>query len=141
MTRIDKIDMVIGYRADRQDSWYCKLNSRIGNWFVRTLLDVRVRDVNCAYKLLRRDLLRDLPLASEGAMINTELLALATRAGWNFQELPVRHYLRRFGKPTGTKPIIILRTVVEFFQFLRRADLPKPNLPVPSGSQISVIIR
>ena len=82
---IDPVDMVLGYRENRQDPWHRKLNSKVGNWLARTLLGVRVRDINCAYKLFRRELLQSLPLASDGAMINTELLALAARAGWSFR--------------------------------------------------------
>ena len=79
---IDKIDMVIGYRVERQDRWHRKLNSRFGNYIARTLLAVSARDINCAYKLLRREALSGLTLKSSGAMISTELLALATKAGW-----------------------------------------------------------
>lgn len=117
---LDKIDMVIGYRANRQDSWHRKLNSRIGNAIARALLGVRARDINCAYKLLRREALRHLPLSCDGAMISTELLALASRAGWRLEELPVTHFPRRFGQPTGARPRVILRTILEYFQIRRR---------------------
>lgn len=129
MTLLENIDMVIGYREDRQDPWYRRFNSRIGHWFVRRVLGVPVRDANCAYKLVRRDLLRELSLEAEGAMISTELLANGIRAGWNFREVPVRHYPRTRGKPTGTQPIVILRTIVEFIQFWRRHYLPGSNSP------------
>jgi glycosyltransferase involved in cell wall biosynthesis len=120
VANIDKIDMVIGYRARRHDAWHRKLNSLVGNWIVRSLLGVRVRDINCAYKLLRRESVACLALHSNGALINTELLALAGRAGWKVKELPVKHLPRRCGRSTGANPMVIFRTVLEYFQLRRR---------------------
>src|ERR1039457_5019147 len=97
LNAIDSVDMVIGYRVDRQDPWFRKVNSRIGNWIARRQFGVRARDINCAYKLLRRAALQQLPLVSNGAMINTELLAHAAREGWIFHELPVNHFPRTHG--------------------------------------------
>jgi glycosyltransferase involved in cell wall biosynthesis len=126
MAQIDAVDMVLGYRADRQDRWLRKANSRFGNWLARTLLGVQVRDINCAYKMFHRDSLQKLPLTSEGAMINTELLALAAHAGWTFREIAVAHYPRKFGAATGAKFQVIVRTVAEYFQLRRRvAALPR----------------
>jgi glycosyltransferase involved in cell wall biosynthesis len=126
MAQIDSVDMVLGYRVDRQDQWLRKANSRFGNWLARTLLGVQVRDINCAYKMFHRDSLQQLPLTSEGAMINTELLALAAHAGWTFREVAVAHYPRKFGAATGAKFQVIVRTVAEYFQLRRRvAALPR----------------
>jgi glycosyltransferase involved in cell wall biosynthesis len=127
VAQIDAVHMVLGYRANRQDQLFRKINSRIGNWLARTLLGVRVRDINCAYKLFHRDFLQRLPLLSEGAMINTELLALAAQAGWTFHEVAVAHYPRKFGVATGAKFQVIVHTFGEYFQLQRRiAGLRRP---------------
>jgi glycosyltransferase involved in cell wall biosynthesis len=118
--QIDAFDMVIGFRANRQDRWWRKANSRIGNWLARTLLGVRVKDINCAYKMFHRLLLQQLSLTSEGAMISTELLAFAAQAGWTFQEVAVAHYPRKFGSATGARFLVIIRTFVEYFQLRHR---------------------
>jgi glycosyltransferase involved in cell wall biosynthesis len=120
ISRIDKVDMVIGYRAHRQDHWPRRLNSRLGNWFARAFLEVRARDINCAYKLMWRESLRQLALTSNGAIINTELLTFAARAGWDVRELPVKHFPRNFGRATGANARVIGRTIIEFFRLWRR---------------------
>jgi glycosyltransferase involved in cell wall biosynthesis len=126
LAQIDAVDMVLGYRSDRQDRWLRKANSRFGNLLARTLLGVRVRDINCAYKMFHRNSLQQLPLTSEGAMINTELLALAAHAGWTFREIAVAHYPRKFGAATGGRFQVIVRTIAEYFQVRRRvAALPR----------------
>lgn len=119
IAQVDAVHMVLGYRAG-QDRWLRKVSCYIGNWLARTLLGVRVRDINCAYKLFHRHFLQQLPLMSEGAMINTELLALAAQAGWTFHEIAVAHYPRKSGAATGAKFQVIVRTIAEYFQLQRR---------------------
>lgn len=118
-------DLVIGYRAARRDPWYRKLNSRVGNTLARVLLGVRVHDINCAYKLFPREKLQRLLLTSEGAMINTELLALAARSGWRLLEIPVQHFPRRLGKATGANLIVVWKTIREYFRLRHRIRVPR----------------
>ncbi len=115
-------DMVLGERTDRRDRWHRKLNSQIGNFLARAVLGVRVRDINCAYKLFRTSLIKRLSLASDGALINTELLAIANRLGWSYVQVPVRHFPRTFGTPTGARLSVIARTFVEYFALRKRLD-------------------
>jgi glycosyltransferase involved in cell wall biosynthesis len=117
IAQIDAVHMVVGYRADRKDQWF---RNYIGKWLARTLLGVRVRDINCAYKLFHRHFLQKMPLTSEGAMINTELLALAAQASWTFHEMPVAHYPRKIRVPASTTLQVIVRTFAEYFQLQRR---------------------
>ncbi|MFL5664960.1 MAG: glycosyltransferase [Ktedonobacteraceae bacterium] len=73
---IDEYNAVIGYRLDRQDSWMRKLNAWGWKRLIGWVLDVHVRDVDCAFKLLHTEFLRQYPLETRGAMINAELLKL-----------------------------------------------------------------
>lgn len=120
---IESVNAVIGYRVDRRDPWHRKVISRVGNWFARTFLAIRARDINCAYKVLKRESLRKLPLRCEGVMISTELLALAGRAGWKLCELPVSHYPRHLGKQTGARPLVMWRVILEFWQTFRTLNV------------------
>jgi glycosyltransferase involved in cell wall biosynthesis len=113
--QIDAVHMVLGYRAERKDQG----SRSIGNWLTRTLLGVRVRDINCPYKLFHRHFLQQLPLTSDGAMIDTELLALAAQGAWTFHEVAVTHYPGRAGVPTGGVQFIT-RNFAEYFQLQRR---------------------
>jgi len=117
---IEHRDMVLGYRKDRRDNRLRKLVARSGNALASRALGIHVRDINCAFKLFRRDLLERIPLSSNGALINTELLTYAARAGWTFEEVPVTHYPRKHGKPTGGNPWVILKTFQEYFQLRSR---------------------
>jgi glycosyltransferase involved in cell wall biosynthesis len=114
-------DAVVGYRQTRADRWHRKLISKVGNWIVRRVFALRARDIDCAYKLLRRDALLRLPLSCDGALISTELLLYATRADWKIKELGVPHFARRHGTATGAKPVVIWHTLVEFIKLCARS--------------------
>lgn len=113
-------DMVIGYRRKRMDPWFRKLNSKVGNLLARVMLGVDARDINCAYKLFRTEILQRLPLKSEGALINTEILAFAAARDWKFIEFPVSHFPRKYGQPTGAKFSVIVKTFQEYFELKSR---------------------
>lgn len=113
-------DMVIGYRAMRNDPWYRKLNSLIGNFLGRILFGIHVRDINCAFKIFRRDFLDRIQTESDGALVNTEILAKARKLSCTMMEVPVNHYPRLHGTPTGANPKVIVKTFLEFFRLWRK---------------------
>ncbi|HZU70238.1 MAG TPA: glycosyltransferase [Ktedonobacteraceae bacterium] len=114
---IDEYEAVIGYRIDRQDSWMRKLNAWGWKLLIHTVLGVRVRDVDCAFKLLHTAFLRQHPLETRGAMINAELLYKLTRAGASYREIGVHHRPRLAGRATGANPVVILRALRDLFTY------------------------
>lgn len=109
-------DVVVGYRVDRQDNAVRIMNAHAWNWLIRTLLDVPVRDVDCAFKLFRREALNDLEIVSGGAMFSAELLARLVAKGKRIVERPVRHLPRETGTSSGGNPRVIARAFQELFQ-------------------------
>ncbi|MDR5683106.1 MAG: glycosyltransferase family 2 protein [Armatimonadota bacterium] len=116
-----KADVVVGYRLRRRDPFHRKLFGRMWNLLVRALFGLRVRDIDCAFKLLRRSLVADLPLRSEGAFVSTELLCRLSHRGARIMEVGVSHYPRRWGKPSGGNPRVVLRAFLELWRL--RAEL------------------
>jgi putative flippase GtrA len=112
---IDAYDAVIGYRVKRQDTWMRKLNAWGWKLVVRLALGVRVRDIDCAFKLLRTDFLQRHPLETRGAMINAELLYRLKVSGCTLREVGVRHLPRRGGRATGANLHVIGRAFRELF--------------------------
>jgi len=106
-------DAVIGYRIDRQDTWIRKLNAWGWKQVVGFVLDVHVRDIDCAFKLIRTEFLHTYPLETRGAMINAELLYKLKQAGCTYKEVGVRHLPRRSGQATGANPAVIARAFRE----------------------------
>jgi glycosyltransferase involved in cell wall biosynthesis len=119
LARIDEFAIAIGYRRNRQDPWFRKLNAWAWNRLQRLIFGLAVRDVDCAFKLLRREVLEHLPLAAEGAFFSTELLLRARAAGYAFVEVPVDHFPRRAGAPTGARLGVIGKAFREMWRLRR----------------------
>jgi glycosyltransferase involved in cell wall biosynthesis len=120
-------ELVIGYRARRCDPLLRRLNARAWNALVYMLFRLHVRDVDAAFKLIRRDVLEGLDLFSTGATIDTELLAKVRGRGARLVELPVRHRARLAGEASGANLRVILRAFHELFEL--RRDLRERAVP------------
>jgi len=109
----DYADVVAGYRSERKDPLMRRINAWGWNRLVRMLFYVPVRDIDCAFKLFRRDALADIALASRGAMINTELIVKLARGGSKVVEVGVTHLPRTAGEPSGANLRVIRRAFGE----------------------------
>lgn len=114
-------DIICGYRAQRADPFMRKVNALGWNTVVRLLFGYLARDIDCGFKLFRREVLEHVHLtATRGAMIDTELLASARARGYRIAELPVTHLPRLGGQPTGAHLDVIITSFRELFAFRRR---------------------
>jgi glycosyltransferase involved in cell wall biosynthesis len=94
--RLDQgYDLVVGWRADRQDPISKTLPSRLFNASVSTLTGVKLHDFNCGFKVYRREVLHDLKLYGE---LHRFIPVLAHWKGYRVGEVPIRHHPRRFGR-------------------------------------------
>lgn len=107
---------VLGYREHRQDPPQRLLMAWAWNRLVSTLFHIRVRDVDCAFKIYDRRLLLSMEIQARGAMINTEMLAKLVRLDVEFVEVPVRHHPRLSGRSTGGDPRVIVRAFGELLR-------------------------
>lgn len=112
----DGAAVVIGYRIKRADpllrTIYASLY-RIANsvWF-----GLRVRDVDCAAKLFRREALDGIRVRSNGAFFSAELLIRLQIAGVRIAEVGVPHYPRTAGSPTGARLSVITQAIRDFWR-------------------------
>jgi glycosyltransferase involved in cell wall biosynthesis len=118
-------DAIIGYRQQRRDHLGRKLNTLMWKVLIRTTVGLNVRDMSCAFKLLRRDQLQAIgPLESHGALVSAELLVKLQRVGARIKEVPVSHYPRPAGVPTGANPAVVLRAFRELGRLHRELRSP-----------------
>ena len=113
LSLIDRVDVVAGYRIKRQDPWFRRANAKAWNYLVRALFYVPVRDIDCAFKLFRREVFDGLELESVGAMVNTELMVKLGRSGYRVVEIGVSHFPRTAGSPRGANLRVIARAFRE----------------------------
>jgi glycosyltransferase involved in cell wall biosynthesis len=156
----DEYPIVAGYRLDRKDTAKRRFFSWGYNRLARTLLGTRVRDVDCALKVFRREVLARLLPESRGFFVNTEMMTRARQLGFPVVEVPVTHRPRASGeskvslgeipctaarllrfwwsnvvfgpKPAATPAVFQARVVVR--QAVPTANAPPARPPAPSSA-------
>ncbi len=126
LTRLEGSDVVVGYRHQRADNFMRRFNAWGWNRLIRFLLGVRIRDLDCAFKLFRREVVDRLSLTATGAAINAEIMVQCSRGGLTIRETPVTHYPRYHGAPTGAAVKVILKAFRELprlWKYRRTAEL------------------
>jgi glycosyltransferase involved in cell wall biosynthesis len=116
----DHPDVVVGYRIKRADPIIRTIYARLYRFANRVWFGLKVRDVDCACKLFRRDALTGIAVESGGAFFSAELLIKLGAAGRTIAEVGVPHHPRTAGSPTGAKPSVIFRAVRDFWSLRLR---------------------
>ena len=132
-------DVVVGYRAPRRDPLARRISGAIYSRVLRAVTGVPLRDFDCGFKLLRRELVRELVIESRTGVANAEILAGAARAGARIVEAPVSHAPRgagmarfqvAFGLPSPREASRMIREAVALgLRLLRRAGVPRRAVP------------
>ena len=125
LARIDEAPIVVGYRVNRQDHWVRLLNAWAWGRLQYVLFGLDVHDIDCGFKLFRREVVQRLPMHSDGAFLSTEILLRARAAGYPIVEVPVQHYPRTAGSSTGANWNVIAKAFRELWALraeLRRTD-------------------
>jgi len=113
---IENCDIVSCYRINRQDNIIRKINAKCWTTLVCFLFKMKIRDIDCAFKLYKREIFDNIKLTSTGALIDTEVLARATRKGYKIIQKGVHHLPRVAGAQTGANIKVILRAFKELFK-------------------------
>ena len=112
LLRLYEADIVSAYRHDRTGEGLRRIvYSYAYNTMINTLFKLRLRDVNFAFKLVRRDVLRSTPLQSEGSFIDVELLCRAKAAGATVIQFGVDYFPRTRGVSTLSS-FGVIRTIL-----------------------------
>ena len=135
---IGESDMVIGVKEHRQDSWFRNTISHVMNRIiVPWLFRVRLRDINCGFRILRKEVV-DFLLEEDWLFrdcVFSELTLRAARSGFRITETPVRHSIRRSGTssglPTKKMPVILSRIGKNFLKL--RREFSRKRMAVPPG--------
>jgi glycosyltransferase involved in cell wall biosynthesis len=105
------VDVVNGYKRSREDAWYRKLVGGIYQSSARIMFSLPIRDVDCDFRLLRREALRDIELESSDGAICVEMVRKLSDSGQVMTEVPVTHFPRAYGSSQFFKPARIVRAI------------------------------
>jgi len=117
-----ELDLVSGWKRDRQDPVSKRYPSKLFNWATRKLAQVDLHDFNCGYKAYRREVLEQISLYGE---LHRYIPVLASRKGFAVGEIPVVHHARKHGESKYGwdrfyKGLLDLITVLFITRYTRR---------------------
>jgi glycosyltransferase involved in cell wall biosynthesis len=93
----ENVDLVNGYKIRRSDPLHRVIVGGIYQHLMRFLFHLRIRDVDCDFRLFRRSLLMDAPLSFDSGVICVEMMKKFENRGCRTVEVPVHHYPRSHG--------------------------------------------
>jgi glycosyltransferase involved in cell wall biosynthesis len=123
---LSKFEIVSAYRMNRQDPIHRKLNAKCWGTLVNALFGIRLRDIDCAFKMYPRRFIDEIEMRSTGALIDTEMLAKARRLGYSIGQFGVHHYPRTAGTQTGANLRVILKAFRELSGLYRHIQATTP---------------
>lgn len=118
---IKKYDIVAGYRLNHAAPLTRILTSQAYNIIIRLLLGLKIKDVDCSFKLYRREIIDHMDLKSNTGLIDAEVLIKAQKAGFNICQVGVHHYPRLKSRTIyEIGPIIDPKVPVEIFKEIKK---------------------
>lgn len=115
-------DLVIGYYLSRQVPALTKVTTKVWELLVFILFGLRVRDIDCGFKLISKKVIETIPRleSQRGAFITSELLIKAQKSGFKIIETGVHHYSRKAGQGTGRNINVIIKSFIDLFNLWQK---------------------
>ena len=107
------VDLVNGYKISRNDPLHRVIIGRLYHWFVKIAFGLRLRDVDCDFRLVRRHVLEGIRLTRSSGVICVELMKKVQDSGFRVAQVPVHHYHRSYGKSQFFNFARVGRTLVD----------------------------
>jgi glycosyltransferase involved in cell wall biosynthesis len=125
----DDVDVVNGYKRKRADARHRVILGAIYTRLARRLFALPIRNVDCDFRLLRRDVVKRIDLVSASGVVCTEMIYKLSQAGCRFAEVEVQHYPRRHGRSQFFTVPRVARMAADFFMlWVRLRVWPRPVL-------------
>jgi len=93
----DDVDFINGWKINRRDPWYRIIIGILYQYFIKLVFGLKIKDVDCDFRLMRREIFDIVQLESSTGTITFELVKKAQDAGYRFVEVPVHHFFRLYG--------------------------------------------
>lgn len=97
---VDEYDIIVGFRKNRQDSIKRKFLSWGYNILAGWMFNLKIKDIDCAFKIFKKNIFERIEIKSSRFFINTEILAKARCLDYKIKEVGVAHFPRLEGRST-----------------------------------------
>ena len=127
------VDLVNGYKISRSDPWHRIFIGRLYHHIVKMSFGLKVRDVDCDFRMMRRTIFDRVRLEKSSGVICLEMMKKIQDAGFAIVEVPVHHYHRAYGRSQFFNFPRVYRTAIDvaklwFSLVIRRAHQhPEPS--------------
>jgi glycosyltransferase involved in cell wall biosynthesis len=134
----DDVDWVNGWKISRSDPLHRIVIGRMYHHMVKLLFGLKVRDVDCDFRLMRRRIFEVVRLEKDSGVICLEMMKKFQDAGFRVAEHPVHHYHRAYGKSQFFNFPRIFKTAIDVMKLwwqlvVRREHLKRPHLAAPAA--------
>jgi glycosyltransferase involved in cell wall biosynthesis len=132
-----EVDFINGFKISRNDPVHRIVIGRLYHWLVKAAFGLRLRDVDCDFRLMRRAIFDKVVLTRSSGVICVELMKKVQDHGFRIAEVPVHHYHRSYGKSQFFNFPRVARTLVDLARLwlelvLRREHGAPASAPGPS---------
>lgn len=124
----DDVDLVNGFKISRSDPLHRIVIGRLYHYTVKWLFGLRVRDVDCDFRLMRRAIFDRVVLTRNSGVICLEMMKKIQDAGFRIAEVPVHHFHRAYGKSQFFNFRRVLRTAVDVLGLWRELVIRRAHL-------------
>lgn len=121
----DGVDLVQGYKISRSDPLHRVIIGRTYHWLAKLAFGLRLKDVDCDFRLMRRSIFDKVHLKSDSGVICVEMMKKIQDAGFRITEVPVHHYHRAYGRSQFFNFRRIFRVARDLSQLWWRLRLPQ----------------
>jgi glycosyltransferase involved in cell wall biosynthesis len=128
------VDLVNGYKISRSDPLHRIVIGRVYHHTVRLLFGLKVRDVDCDFRLIRRAVFDRVDLEKTSGVICLEMMKKIQDAGFRIVEVPVHHYHRAFGKSQFFNFRRIFRTGIDVMRLWVALVVRRQHRRAPASS-------
>lgn len=133
----EDVDFVNGYKISRNDPFHRVVIGRLYHWFVKLAFGLRLRDVDCDFRLMRKRVFDKVRLTRSSGVICVELMKKVQDHGFRVAEVPVHHFHRSYGKSQFFNFARVARTLLDLTKLwfelqVRREHLRPAQSPAPA---------
>ncbi len=121
------VDIVNGWKIKRSDRYYRVWIGKVYHYFTRWLFGFKIRDVDCDFRLMKREIFDNIELESDSGLICVEMIKKMTDAGYVFDEVAVTHHFRPSGKSEFFNLTRIFRVGIDMIKLWWKIQVKKQH--------------
>jgi glycosyltransferase involved in cell wall biosynthesis len=131
----DDVDFINGWKIKRRDPFHRIMIGWLYQYFVKFMFGLKIKDVDCDFRLMRRAIFDVVELESDTGAITFEIVKKAQDAGYRLVEVPVRHFYRQYGESQFFNVPRVARTLIALLRWWWRLVVKREAVKAYRGKR------